>query len=140
MAGAAELEMSMHLERACIQIARCIDLLQTVKARSKSVDTLSALRQKTPGLTQKQQDSALKRLLAQSWQVRHVVLMQAQAQSSLFCKNASSLYAKIVLQMAAANPTTIWDDDDMNDEPEMVWLRLLLCQSQSNTRSWMKGM
>ena len=43
--------------------------LQTVKARFKSLDALAALRATTSGLSPQQQDTALKRLLGQSWQV-----------------------------------------------------------------------
>lgn len=43
-------------------------LLQTSKAKLRSMDTLAALRDQTPGLSSEQQDTALKRLLGQSWQ------------------------------------------------------------------------
>ena len=44
--------------------------VQTTKARARSMDTLAALREtSTAGLTSEQEDTALKRLLGQSWQV-----------------------------------------------------------------------
>lgn len=60
------------LERIVLTSRICHDvpLLQTVKARSKSVNTLGALRTNSAGLSQQQQDMALKRLLGQSWQVQ----------------------------------------------------------------------
>jgi len=41
----------------------------TIKARNRSLDTLATLCETTAGLTSEQQDTALKRLLGQSWQV-----------------------------------------------------------------------
>lgn len=48
-------------------------IVQTAKAQAKSMDALAALRQSTEGLTSEQQDTALKRLLGQSWQVTLVL-------------------------------------------------------------------
>ena len=54
-----------HLTLCCVW--------QTTKARNRSMDTLATLRESTAGLTAEQQDTALKRLLGQSWQVRPLI-------------------------------------------------------------------
>ena len=48
--------------------------LQTLKARSKSVGVMATLRTNDSGLSKHQQDTALKRLLGQSWQVQAVTV------------------------------------------------------------------
>ena len=52
--------------------------LQTVKARSRSIDTMATLRNSTSGLSAQQQDTALKRLLGQSWQVGTFTFVSAK--------------------------------------------------------------
>ncbi|DBA76355.1 TPA: hypothetical protein ACH3X1_010066 [Trebouxia sp. C0004] len=57
----------------------------SIKAKSKSVDILAAVRTNALDFSPKEQDTALKRLLAQSWQV------------------------------AAANPVAVYSDDEDDD-------------------------